>query len=123
MSESNVVHEEPLLSYSFKSPSNGRTYTKHIYEGGNGFYKIVTNYRGSKFPPRTGRQPGGIIFIMLQNDLETVVKVDTKQGRFISSFSYYNTCIETNVPNETILLSIDEKGKYVVEAYNLAYFD
>lgn len=124
MSENTVVTpEEPTLTYSFKSPSNGRTYTRHLFEIVPGFYKVVTNYRGSKFPPQVSRQPGGIVFMMLTHDLETVVKVDTKKGRFISSFSYYDTGLETNVPNESILLSVDEKGKYVVEAHNLAYFD
>lgn len=123
MSENVITPEEPTLTYSFKSPTNGRTYTRHLFEIVPGFYKVVTSYRGSKLPPQVSRQPGGIVLYMLEADLENVIKVVTKKGRFINSFSYYDTGLETNVQNERILLSIDDKGKYVAEVHNLAYFD
>jgi hypothetical protein len=103
----------PLTSYSFKA-SNGVTVRRDIIERVPGMYEVVSK---TNLLTRRSVQPGGIVQMMLDNDLETFINLTTcLEAKVIvpdplPDCVYFSTGIETNREREVIFIVLNEKTK------------
>jgi hypothetical protein len=104
--------EEPVVfTYAFTSKANRRV-KRIITEIIPGIYQVETVTK----KPRITRVPGGIVLMMMNEDFTNKgLRIETRDGSSLTTYSFYQTGLETLKQGEQILIGLDDKGKVVTE--------
>jgi hypothetical protein len=101
----------PLTTYTYKA-SNGVEVKREITERTPGMYQVKSS---TNFLTRTSVQPGGIVQMMIDNDMDSLVGLPTCPESNVPvpdpkhDVTYYSTGVETNRENEIVFIVVSNK--------------